>query len=141
MVLHTPKTIKRTPFAVIGDEVSAARRNIFLRLEADGIKDNGKVDMQPLDTLLEFINDDDIRSIGGVPQMAKVYPCLNTLPFGFLDEKRQLFHFGRPLMEYETYPYPIIDLNTREQVYMKGIKEGFERRPDRPEPLQNFPNS
>ena len=140
MVLHTPKTIKRTPFAVIGDEVGAARRNIYLRLEADGIKDNGPVDMQPLDTLLDFINNDSIRSIGGVPQMAKVYPCLNILPFGFLNEQRQLFHFGRPLMEYETYPYPIIDLVSREQTYMKTIRDEFERRPDQPEPLQIFDN-
>lgn len=140
MVLHTPKTIKRTPFAVIGDEVNIARHDIFLKLEADGITDNGKVDMQPLDTLLDFIKDDSIRSIGGVPQMAKVYPCLNILPFGFLDENKQLFHFGRPLMEYETYPYPIIDLTTHEQTYMKTIREEFERKPDHPEPLYNFSN-
>lgn len=140
MVLHTPKTIKRTPFAVIGDEVSAVRRNIFLKLEAEGIQNNEPVDMQPLDTLLEYIRNTDIRSIGGVPQMAKVYPCLNILPFGFLNQEKQLFHFGRPLMDYETYPFPIIDLTTREQVYMKTIRDEFERRPDHPEPLHNFPN-
>ena len=140
MVLHTPQTIKRTPFAVIGDEVKAVRRNIFLRLDAEGIQNNGPVDMQPLDTLLEYITDPAIRSIGGVPQMAKVYPCLNILPFGFLDEQGQIFHFGRPLMEYETYPYPIINLVTREQTYMKTIRNEFERRSDHPEPLHNFPN-
>lgn len=139
MVIHTPKTIKRTSFAVIGDEVSAARRNIFLKLEADGVKDNDPVDMQPLDTLMEFIDNPEIRSIGGIPQMAKVYPFMNVLPFGFRNKYRQLFHFGRPLMEYETYPYPIIDLATRQQIYMKTISDEFERRPDAPAPLHNFP--
>lgn len=141
MVLHTPKTIKKTPFAVIGDEVSSARRRIFQKLEEVGIQDGGNVNMEPLYVLLEYIRNPEIRSIDGVPQMAKVYPFMNILPFGFLTEDRQLFHFGRPLMEYETYPYPIIDLTTKKQVYMKKIKDEFERKPDRPGPLRVFPQN
>lgn len=122
MVLHTPKTIKRTPFAVIGDKVNKVRHDIFLKLEEDGVRVYGFVDMQLLKILLDYINDSEIRSMGGVPQMVKIYSFMNILPFGFLNEDRHLFHFGRSLMGYETYPYPIIDLQNGKQVYMKEIK-------------------
>ena len=128
-------TIKRTQFALIGDNTVEARRKIFLKLDSDGIKNDGEVDMQPLDVLMEYINDPLISSIDGNPQMVKIYPFMNVLPFGFIDKEKNITYMGRPLTDYETIPYPIINIETKEQIYMKEVREDLKRKHETPKPL------
>lgn len=138
MRLHTPKSIKKTPFAVIGDHVSEVRHDIFEMLTAEGVTDHDHIDMQPLKVLMKYIEDPAIREIGGHPQMVKIYPFMRVLPYGFIDKDRQIYYFGRPLMHYETFPYPMIDLRTGEQRYMKEINEEFIRKPEPPKSLDKL---
>ncbi|MDE6693754.1 MAG: hypothetical protein K2K05_10255, partial [Muribaculaceae bacterium] len=133
----TPSTIKGYKIAVIGDDVGGCRGKIHNRLEDD--KKKGKaLDMQPLDILLDYISDTAYPSIGGYPQLIKIYPFSNILPFGFLHEidgstkncKEYLngtdqsgkhyfiTYYGRPLLKYETFPYPILELKTKQIRYM-----------------------
>lgn len=136
----TPKTIKKTLFAVIGDNVAEIRQKIFQRLENDKVKDRGLVDMQPLDVLMDEINDNSLktRSIGGYPQMVKIYPFMRVLPIGFRQlkkGKRIISYAGRPLLDFEIFPYPIYDLDEKKFMYMKEVKEEFERKPEYVPPL------
>lgn len=136
----TPKAIKRTPFAVIGDGAPKVRYLINQKLDADGVNDRGFVDMQPLDVLIQIINDNnpDLRCIGGYPQMVKIYPFLRVLPIGFrqtINDKKLITYSGRPLLDYEIFPYPIYDLEERKFMYMKAVCEEFERRPEDIAPL------
>lgn len=140
MGIMTQSTIKRTPFALIGDETKEARHKIFLKLENEGIVNGGEVDMQPLDVLMEYINNPQIRYIGGYPQMVKIYPFMNVLPFGFIDGENNISYMGRLLTDYETFPYPIINIDTKEQLYMKEIRRELKRKPEIFKPLLNFHN-
>lgn len=140
MYLVTQSTIKRTPFALIGDNTNEARHKIFLKLESEGIENGGDVDMQPFDILMEYINNPEIRSIGGNPQMVKIYPFMNVLPFGFIDNRNNISYMGRPLTDYETFPFPILKIETKEQIYMKEIKPALKRKPEIPNPLVKLHN-
>lgn len=140
MVFRTPTTIKKVPFAVIGDFVPEVRRKIFQKLDADGVQDRGFVDLQPLDVLMEYINDEsgEKRSIGGYPQMVKIYPFMRVLPIGFRQDKegkKIITYSGRPLMDFEVFPYPIYDLEEKKFMYMKEVREEFERKPEEVKPL------
>lgn len=135
MYINQQRTIMKTPFVVIGDDVSKARYKIFCKLKEDGIQNGDDIDMQPFDVLMEYINDPNIRSIDGNPQMVKIYPFMNVLPFGFYHKDKSISFFGRPLTNYETFPYPIINIETGEQFYMKGIRNDFELKPETPKPL------
>ena len=133
MNYSTPKTIKRPPFAVIGDLVPKVRHLIYQKLDAEGVKERGFVDMQPLEVLLQVINDTstETRSIGGYPQMVKIYPFMRVLPIGFRltkNNKKVITYSGRPLLDFEIFPYPIYDLEEKKIIYMKGVLEEFERK-------------
>ena len=130
---HVVKTIKKTPVAIIGDRdvVIPARKAIFDRLEADGIGIGEPIDMQPLAVLTDFINNPKYTTIDGVPQLLKVYPFLNTLPWGFTyGNDGCIYFYGRKLLAYETFPYPIYNIETGEKTYMKSVNEQYERGPE-----------
>jgi len=54
------------------------------------------------------------------------------------DGDYDLSYFGRNLLKYETFPFPIYDLDTKEQFYMKGIVEKLKREHEETEPLRAF---
>lgn len=127
---HVVKTIKKTPVAVIGDMdvVKPARKAIFDRLEADGIVDGAPFDMQPFSVLMDFIKNPQYTTIDGAPQLLKVYPFMNSLPWGFTyGNDSSIYFYGRKLLAYETFPYPIYNIETGEKTYMKSVTEQYER--------------
>lgn len=128
---ETAPTIKGKPVAVIGDSerIMPARKRLFDMLEKDGIQQGGDLDMQPLNLLLEHINNPAIDTINGYPQMVKIYPFMKVLPIGFLIQEKGksiISYYGRPLLKYETFPYPIYNLSSRKFVYMKKTVEEFQ---------------
>lgn len=150
--------------AVIGDKevIGPCRGRIHHKLYAD-IQEGSTLNMQPLDILLDYISDTAYTTIGGYPQLLKIYPFMNILPFGFLHRAEDNAHdttnllrgkdengnqcfityFGRPLLKYETFPYPIIDLRTKEVRYMyerKGETE-FKLSHEEPQALTGFKKS
>lgn len=139
MKRRTEKTLKKNKVAVIGDKgaskkgetnlVSLYRRELFLRLEADGIGDSGCIDMQPLDVLNKFIKDRQYRTVSGHLQMLKICDFMSVLPYAIMEDNNpeSIYYMGRKLMNYETFPYPIYNIAKHDVFYMKETKEEFKR--------------
>ncbi|MEB8474496.1 hypothetical protein [Acidithiobacillus ferriphilus] len=104
----------------IGDNVNDA----YIRLNKI-MTDNGKTyghkkhrktkyaELEPLDVLVDMITDPLFTSIGGPPQMVKIYPYANVLPVNFFWPKnnpQKITNFGRNLLGYESTQYATMDL-------------------------------
>jgi len=108
-------TIKGTPIAVAGDDVGEIRKRIFDLMESRGKKKGEGMDMEPFEILRDKIREESNAAIGGPPQIVKVYEHMNTMPYGVLwpdSKSRQLTFLGRPLLNYELMPYPLLDPDT-----------------------------
>src|SRR5271165_897237 len=87
-----------------------------LRL-ASLLKDKSKLpeggfDMEPFEVLRDIIRSGRYPSIGGPPQLVKVYEHMNTLPFALYWPNRasgKVAALGRPLMDYEVSSWPVLD--------------------------------
>ena len=135
------RTILGNQVAVIGDKniIPMARKAIFDAVAPDGKNIHRPIDMQPLDVLMGIINNPEYRSIGGHPQMLKIYPFFKVLPIGLKSVNDTIiYYFGRPLLSYETFPYPIMEIETKMIKYMKLTADEFERRRECVGPLTQF---
>lgn len=138
------KTTKGMPVGIIGDEdvIKKVRKRLWDKLQSDGVPDKGPIDMQPLEVLMEYINNKNIDTIDGYPQMLKIYPFMRVLPWGFVQTdsagSKIITYYGRPLLDYETFPYPMYDLNTGETKYMKETIAEFKRQNEHTKPLNAF---
>ena len=111
---HRKKTLGTKPFLFMGDHVSEASKLLYQKLGQRGKLVAGGLDMEPLEVLLEMIESDAFGSIGGPPQLVKVYPYANVLPINVLwprESPKYVAHFGRPLLNYEGSRYGCLDLN------------------------------
>ena len=71
--------------------------------------------------------------------MLKIYPFMATLPIGFKSKKDgTIYYYGRPLLNYETFPYPIYDFDRKGFVYMKEISPEYKREHETTQPLNKF---
>ena len=96
MKRKTVPTLKKNKVAVIGDQgiarngelnlVSLYRRQLFQKLDSEGIMDNDPIDMQPLDVLSDFIKDNRYRTVGGHPQILKICDFMSTLPYAIMED-------------------------------------------------------
>lgn len=138
------KTIKGNRVGVIGNEdvVMSVRKEIYDELDKNGVLNKGAIDMEPLKILMKYIGDENIDTIGGHPQMLKIYPFMRVLPWGFVQTdsagSKIITYYGRPLLDYETFPYPMYDLNTGETKYMKETIAEFKRQNEHTKPLNAF---
>jgi hypothetical protein len=79
--------------------------------------ENRHCDMEPFDILTEFINDEDFDDIGGPPQLVKMYPHMNCLPFNIYWPSKQsgnITFYGRSLLKYEKNKYLVLDPETKD---------------------------
>ena len=77
----------------------------------------GGLDMEPFEVLRDMLREGKYDSIGGPPQIVKVYRYLNSMPYAVYwpnRESDQITVLGRPLLDYETLDYPILDPDTLE---------------------------
>ena len=104
-------------FQFIGDDSNIANERTYEVLrERKRITANG-MQMEPFEVLLEFIRDSEKPSIGGSPQIYKVYPHLNTLPYNIYWPNREsgtISFGGRMLLPYEKNEYLAMDPDTFE---------------------------
>ncbi len=129
MKANKAHTIMGTQLAVIGDYdlIPQVRRKIHLTFERDGIKKEDAFGYQPLEIIQEYIDNTEITTVGGHLQMLKVYPFAQVLPIGFFyPEESSIYFYGRPLLKYETFPYPIYDVKEKSFKYMKVNSKDFE---------------
>lgn len=134
-------TIMGVPVAVIGDYdlIPKVRWKIHKRFEESGINRGDTFGYEPLDVLNEYIIDATIDSVGGHLQMLKVYPFMRVLPIGFFyPNDKRIYYYGRPLLKYETFPYPIYDVEEKVFKYMKVTSDQFELVHEEIQKLKKF---
>jgi hypothetical protein len=72
----------------------------------------GYFDMEPFEVLRDMIRENHFNAIGGAPQLLKIYEHMNRTPIAVkwnISGKELNTLLGRPLQEYETNNYPVID--------------------------------
>jgi hypothetical protein len=100
-------------YIFIGDYVHEAR-TALRDMVAAKVGDDGGFDMEPLAVIRDMSLSANFGSIGGWPQMVRIYQHMNTQPFVCVwpsqDPVRRTL-FGRELLSYERTDYPQIDLD------------------------------
>ncbi len=71
--------------------------------------------MEPLEVLRDMLRSGDFDTIGGAPQVGKVFPYLQSalLPLYWPDSSGEPHVGGRPALPYEVFSTPIIDPEAR----------------------------
>lgn len=113
-----PKFGKRCLIAFAGEKehvFEAQERVISLMSE----KYNGEIpcfDMEPFEVLCTMLKQsDEHSSIGGPPQLLKIFEHMNCIPYGVYwpsREEGKISILGRPLIGYERTDVPVIDPDT-----------------------------
>jgi hypothetical protein len=98
----------------VGDQelIAEARKRLVGQLKANGRLTSGGLNMEPFVVLRDMIRSSAFPSIGGAPQLVKIYEHMNAVPAGvFWPNKTSgvVSVLGRPLMEYEKVRWRIID--------------------------------
>lgn len=106
--------------AFVGDEdvVKEAKRKLIEILRQRDKLSSSSLDMEPFEVLSEMLRSDCFPSIGGAPQLVKVYEHSNAIPVGVWwpqKEHGSLTLLGRPLMEFETIRWGAIDPDAPER--------------------------
>lgn len=104
----------------LGDGAHAAETRLKSLLSEEFTRPPQKgLDMEPLQVLEEFIMDASRPTIGGAPQVVKIYRHLNVEPFSVIwpREDGEPTFAGRPLLEYEKAFAPPLSLSSPERHY------------------------
>lgn len=138
---QSPKTLMKNDMVILLDAanhlktkdtkltVNKIRKRIFDKMVSNGKKSGDGMDMEPFEVLRDIIRAEEDWAIGGTPQVVKVYKHMNVMPYGIFwpnKDSKQVTFMGRPLMNYETLKYPIIDPDTFELSLMKIDNDEFE---------------
>lgn len=119
---ETPQTIMKNLIAVTGDDVKEIRKRIHDKIVANGKTSGDGMDMEPFEILRDKIREQSNDAIGGPPQIVKIYKHMNTLPYGVFwpdGNSKQVTFLGRPVLDYEMVPFPILDPDTLETTTLK----------------------
>lgn len=102
-------------FTFIGDHSGLAINRVYQILrQRNRIRSTG-LEMEPFEVLVEFIRDPDRHSIGGPPQVWKIYPHLNSLPLNIYWPSYadgSISFGGRLLLPYERNGFLALDPDT-----------------------------
>lgn len=98
--------------AVVGDDISEAKKRLKARLKQLNKLKHGGFDMEPLSVLAEMIDDEAYPTIGGHVQVVKIYKCLKAVPF-VVERNGRRSLFGRALLDYERSDrFPEVNVDT-----------------------------
>lgn len=100
--------------AFVGDRdaIIEAKRRLVERLRSTGRLTSGGLNMEPFDVLRDILRLEIFKSVGGAPQIVKIYEHMNVVPLGVYWPDRdsgQVAVLGRPLMEYEKVNWRVLD--------------------------------
>lgn len=134
-IYETPRTIMRNKIAVAGDDKGKIRHRIHTLMKERGKVIGDGMDMEPFEVLRDKIREESNPSIGGPPQIVKVYSHMNTMPYGVFwptRESKEIAFLGRPILSYEMVPYPILDpddltthtLKIDNPIYLRSTDDG-----------------
>lgn len=102
-------TVKVVAFG--GDTAPMARVRLTSLLKQRGKMSAGSLDMEPFEVLRDMIRSGEFPTVGGPPQVAKIYKFARTQTFGVAwpDSSGQVTVGGRPALDYEVFAAPVID--------------------------------
>jgi hypothetical protein len=83
--------------------------------------------VEALQALLREPDPGDQRTIGGAPQIVKIYPFARTNPIVVRTSKGQHFLLGRRLLPWEITEYPILDISTARKAKILYPKNSLPR--------------
>jgi hypothetical protein len=109
---HQKQTKGTKHFFFEGDEVGTARKKLYDILRSRNKMTTGGLDMEPFEVLRDMIRDAQYVSIGGPPQIVKIYKHMNSLPYNVFwpnREAKRITFLGRPLLHYEKNRYLALD--------------------------------
>jgi len=117
---QAPGTRKRVAF--VGDEaaVEDAKFKLTNLLQERGKISTNAFDMEPFEVLVNIIRGEEHSSVGGPPQLIKIYSHANAVPMGVYwpnKSQGQVCLFGRPLMDYEQYELGVFDPDSPSRAY------------------------
>lgn len=97
--------------AFAGDVAPEAAERLRGLLRERGKQASGGLDMEPFEVLRDMIRSQDFPTVGGAPQVAKIYRFMRTQDFGvhWPDRTGQVHVAGRPALPYEVFDAPVID--------------------------------
>lgn len=92
------------------DLVGLAKRRLYELLDVRG-KTHGPLDMEPFEVVVEMLRTDRHDTIGGPPQLAKIYRHMNAQFFAVTwpDLNGSPTLAGRELLDYEQLDVPVLD--------------------------------
>jgi hypothetical protein len=105
----------RRKAAFIGDSVPEAKEQLTHLLARSGKLAAGGLDFEPFEVLRDIIRAGSAVTVGGPPQLVKIYRHLNVAPFGVFWPQREggtPTLFGRPLMNFEKPDTGFLDPDT-----------------------------
>lgn len=97
--------------AFAGDAAGAAKERLDDLLKQRDKNQTGSFDMEPFEILRDIIRDGSHPTVGGPPQLVKVYRFARTQAFAVAwpDARGSAATFGRQALGYESYAAPLID--------------------------------
>ena len=139
-LLHFDPTIKRFTFrptshwngsnehklfAFTGDYEKEYKDRLINLLRKKGKLESGGFDMEPLEVLRDMLRMDAFDSIGGAPQVMKIYKYSNCMPYAVFWPNRdtnEVNLLGRPLLHYEQSEYLVLDLDTLQTIRHSSLE-------------------
>jgi len=97
--------------AFAGDNIRDAHDRLISLLRERGKLEEGSFNMEPFEVLRDMIRSNEYPTIGGAPQVAKVYRYLQTQYFTvkWPTGQGEPYALGRPALDYEHFGAPAID--------------------------------
>lgn len=129
---NIPNTISLGKIAFAGDQADLAKRLLSERLMQRGKRlMSTQLDMEPFQVVRDMLRaQDHAETIGGAPQLLKVYQYQKTAPLGVFWPSRSggVVHVqGRPCLGYERTDRWILDPDTLVSVNLNRSSDGYER--------------
>lgn len=125
--MHRKRTAGTKYYHFVGDNVSEAAGRLYQLLESRGRLHTGGLDMEPFEVLVTMIRDPAFTTIGGAPQIVKVYKHSNNMPYSVYWPNRasnNLTLWGRSLLSYERQRFLALDPDTLNIVDLHALEEG-----------------
>jgi hypothetical protein len=112
-------------FAFTGDYEVEYKAKLIDLLRKKGKLDGGGFDMEPLEVLRDMLRAGTFDTIGGAPQVMKVYKYSSCMPYAVFwpdRETNEVNLLGRPLLHYEQSEYLVLDLDTMQTTKHSSVE-------------------
>jgi hypothetical protein len=116
---HRKRTGGTKYFHFVGDHTGEATGKLYRLLESRSRLRKGGLNMEPFEVLVDMIRDEQYATIGGPPQIVKIYSHSNNIPYAVFWPNRETgvpTLWGRPLLEYERHRFLALDPDTLEVI-------------------------